>query len=38
MMMADKFMARIVDVKGAFLKGRLVSKDEVLLLEVPQGF
>jgi hypothetical protein len=36
--MADKFVARIVDVKGAFLKGRLVSKDEVLLLEVPQGF
>jgi hypothetical protein len=38
MMMADNFVARIVDVKGAFLKGRLASKDEVLMLEVLQGF
>jgi Reverse transcriptase (RNA-dependent DNA polymerase) len=36
MMMATHFVARIVDVKGAFLKGRLASKDEVLMLEVPQ--
>jgi Reverse transcriptase (RNA-dependent DNA polymerase) len=38
MMMATNFVARIVDVKGAFLKGRFASNDEVLMLEVPQGF
>jgi hypothetical protein len=27
MMMAANFVARIVDEKGAFLKGRLASKD-----------
>jgi Reverse transcriptase (RNA-dependent DNA polymerase) len=27
-----------LDVKGAFLKGRFASPDEVLMLEVPQGF
>jgi Reverse transcriptase (RNA-dependent DNA polymerase) len=37
-MMATNFVARIVDVKGAFLKGKFVSDNEVLLLEVPQGF
>jgi hypothetical protein len=25
-------------VKGAFLKGKLNTKNEVLMLEVPQGF
>jgi Reverse transcriptase (RNA-dependent DNA polymerase) len=33
-----KFVAWVIDVKGAFLKGKFASKDEVLLLEVPQGF
>jgi Reverse transcriptase (RNA-dependent DNA polymerase) len=37
-MMATNFVARIVDVKGAFLKGKFATDDEVLLLEVPQGF
>jgi Reverse transcriptase (RNA-dependent DNA polymerase) len=38
MLMAGNFVARVIDVKGAFLKGKFASKDEVLLLEVPQGF
>jgi hypothetical protein len=37
-MMNTKFVARVIDVKGAFLKGKFVSEDEVLMLEVPQGF
>jgi hypothetical protein len=36
--MSTNFVAQIVDVKGAFLKGRFASDDEVLMLEVPQGF
>jgi hypothetical protein len=38
MMMAGNFVARVIDIEGAFLKGKFASKDEVLLLEVPQGF
>jgi hypothetical protein len=38
MMMATNFVARIADVKGAFVRGKLVSKNEVLMLEVPQLF
>jgi Reverse transcriptase (RNA-dependent DNA polymerase) len=38
LMMNVDYGARILDVKGAFLKGRFSSPDEVLLLEVPQGF
>jgi Reverse transcriptase (RNA-dependent DNA polymerase) len=38
MMMAGNFVAQVIDIKGAFLKGKFASKDEVLLLEVPQGF
>jgi hypothetical protein len=37
-MMNVDYGARILDVKGAFLKGRFSSPDKVLLLEVPQGF
>jgi hypothetical protein len=28
----------VIDVKGVFLKGKLNTKKEVLMLEVPQGF
>jgi hypothetical protein len=38
LMMTVAYVARIIDVKGAFLKGRFSSPDEVLMLEVPQGF
>jgi hypothetical protein len=36
--MNKEYEARIIDVKGAFLKGKFASQDETLLLEVPQGF
>jgi hypothetical protein len=36
--MNTKFVARVIDVKGAFLKGKFAPEDEVLMLEVPQGF
>jgi hypothetical protein len=38
LMMVGDYVAQVFDVKGAFLKGKFASKDEVLLLEVPQGF
>lgn len=31
-------MGRVIDVRGAFLKGLLNSEKETLTLEVPQGF
>jgi hypothetical protein len=36
--MNRSYVARIIDVKGAFLKGKFASNDETLVLEVPQGF
>jgi hypothetical protein len=38
LMMRTDFRARVIDVKGAFLKGKLNTKNEVLMLKVPQGF
>jgi hypothetical protein len=32
------YVARVIDVKGAFLKGKFASEEEKLMLEVPQGF
>jgi hypothetical protein len=37
LMMHPTYVAQILDVKEAFLKGNFPSPDEVLLLEVPQG-
>jgi Reverse transcriptase (RNA-dependent DNA polymerase) len=37
-MMRMDFRTRVIDVKGAFLKGKLDTKNEVLMLEVLQGF
>jgi hypothetical protein len=34
----DKYVARIIDVMGTFLKGKLASNKAMLVLEVPQGF
>jgi hypothetical protein len=33
-MMNPKYMARVIDVKGAFLKGKFANEDEMLMLEV----
>jgi hypothetical protein len=38
LMMNVAYVARIINVKGAFLKGRFSSPTKVLMLEVPQGF
>jgi hypothetical protein len=38
LMMNKCYVARVIDVKGAFLKGKFASEKEKLMLEVPQGF
>jgi hypothetical protein len=37
-MMNKCCVTRVINVKGAFLKGKFASEDEKLMLEVPQGF
>jgi Reverse transcriptase (RNA-dependent DNA polymerase) len=38
LMMNRRYVARVIDVKGAFLKGKFASEGKKLMLEVPQGF
>jgi hypothetical protein len=38
LMMNPRYMARVIDVKGAFLKGKFATEDKMLMLEVLQGF
>jgi hypothetical protein len=38
LMMNKCYVARVIDVKGVFLKGKFASEDEKLMLEVLQGF